>query len=375
MFGIFGLTRMRVVAAAGALMLVAGCGSAGGSAGSGGESAEADTATAASQLAQYSGKISGFPVDQPLTSKPSTGAKFAFLQCVSPTCGLIAQALGGAAKTLGVEFVVVKAGGSVSDQQSAMDSIIALKPDGVLIAGLDATGIGAQIKKLTSADVPVTTIGIQETEKYGVQAPMNSGDAQKLYGKLLASYVVNKEGGKAKAVVYEVPELSFSPKVAAAFTAEMKKLCPDCGVRKVDIPISSVGTDSPSKIVSDLQAHPETSVAVFTLMDAATGLPSAMKTAGVKVDTIGLSPSPSNLQDIKNGDLGAAVAVDLPVMIWTAMDATARVATGQELTAGEKAGIPPVQVIQKADITFDPTKGFSGYPDFVERFSSLWKIK
>ncbi len=371
MFGTVEVARLRVTLAIAALAVVAACGS---DAGSGGGEAKADIATAQAQLAEYSGKISGFPVDQPLESRPPAGTKFAFLQCISPTCGIIGQALGGAAKMLGVELTVVKAGGSASDQQAAMDSIIALKPDGVLMAGLDPTSIGAQIKQLTSAKVPVTTIGMQDTDQYGVQAPINSGDAQKLYGKLMASHVVAKEGGKAKAVVYEVPELSFAPKVAAAFTAEMKLLCPACEVRKVGISLSTVGTSSPSKVVSDLQAHPNTSVAVFTLYDAATGLPSALKTAGIEVNTIGLSPSPSNLQDIKNGDLGAAVAVDLPVMIWSAMDATARVAAGQELTSGEKAGIPPVQVIEKKDITSDPTKGFSGYPDFVERFSKLWKV-
>jgi ribose transport system substrate-binding protein len=370
MFGSSEVPPMRLVLAAAALSLLAACGSEG----TDSAEAEADTATAKSQLAEYSGKISEFTVDQPLDSRPPAGTEYAFLQCPSPTCGIIGDVLGGAAKALGVGLTVVKAGGSASEQQAAMDSIIAMEPDGVLIAGLDPTGIGDQIKQLTSDDVPVSTIGLQDTDQYGVQAPINSGDAQKLYGKLMASYVVAKEGGKAKAVVYEVPELSFAPKVTAAFTSEMKSLCPDCDVRKVDISLTTVGTSSPSAIVSDLQAHPETNVAVFTLYDAATGLPAAMKTAGLEVDTVGLSPSPSNLQDIKNGDLGAAVAVDLPVMIWSAMDATARIAGGQELTAGEKSGIPPVQMIEQDDITFDPTKGFSGYPDFVERFSTLWGL-
>lgn len=370
MFGTVEVARLRVITVIAGLTLVAACGS---NADSGGE-AEADTATAKAQLAEYSGKISEFTVDQPLDSRPAAGTRFAFLQCISPTCGIIAQALGGAASLLGVDLTVVKAGGSASDQQAAMESIIALKPDGVLLAGLDPTSIGTQIKELTSADVPVSTIGIQETDQYGVQAPINSADAQKLYGKLMASYVIAEEGGKANAVVYTVPELSFAPKVADAFKAEMKVLCPDCNVREVDISLSTVGTSSPSTVVSDLQAHPQTSVAVFTLYDAATGLPAALKTAGIEVESIGLSPSPSNLEDIKNGDLGAAVAVDLPVMIWSAMDATVRIAGGQELTSGEKAGIPPLQVITKDDITSDTTKGFSGYPDFVERFSKLWLV-
>ncbi len=71
--------------------------------------------------------------------------------------------------------------------------------------------------------------------------------------------------------------------------------------------------------------------------------------------------------------MDAAVAVDLPVLFWTDVDMIARVGTGQPATAGEKSGIPSGQLLEKADVAFDPSNGFSGYPDYVQRFEKYWK--
>ena len=59
-------------------------------------------------------------------------------------------------------------------------------------------------------------------------------------------------------------------------------------------------------------------------------------------------------------------------MLWAQVDALARLSAGQPLTAGEKLGLPPIQILTKSDITFDPTKGWVAYPDFPQRFAKLW---
>ena len=159
-------------------------------------------------------------MDQPLTKRLPSDATFAYLQCSSPVCGLIAQVIKGATDVMGVQLKVVNAGASVTAEQAGLESIKALKPAGVLIAGIGLTGVGDQVKALTSAGIPVTTIGIQDTAPYGVQAPFNSNSANTIYGQLLAAYVVNSLGAKANTVVYEVPELSFSPLVTRAYIAE-----------------------------------------------------------------------------------------------------------------------------------------------------------
>jgi ribose transport system substrate-binding protein len=59
-------------------------------------------------------------------------------------------------------------------------------------------------------------------------------------------------------------------------------------------------------------------------------------------------------------------------MIWAQLDALARMVAGEPLTGDEKAGLPPVQILTRPDITFDPAKGWIAYPNFAARFAKLW---
>lgn len=356
----------------GLLLLISGCSTgAGGQAGPEPTDAEADLAAAKALVDQYSQPPTGFPVDEPLAASPA-GLKIAMIQCVTPVCGLAAASIGAGAAAMGVEFSAVKVSTSIADQQAGLDAIIASDPDGVILFGIEASAIGSQLEQLTSTGVAVTTVGMAEVAKYGVQTALNSETSQETWGKVLAAYAIQAHGTDTDAVIYNVPELSFPPRVTQAAEEEFATLCPGCNVRVVDVPITSFGTDAPSRVVSDLQANPETSIAIFTVYEAATGLPAALATADISIDTVGLAPSPVNLQDIRDGALGAGIAIDVGVMFWTALDATARTALGEPLTAAEKSGIPPFQILEAADITFDPAGGYHAFPDFKERFLAAW---
>ncbi len=185
--------------------------------------------------------------------------------------------------------------------------------------------------------------------------------------------MIANEGAHANAVLYTLPALDISAPVQQAFQAEMAKNCPSCTVRAVPIDASTIGTTAPSTVVTDLQAHPDTNVAVFVSLSAAAGLPAAMKAAGItSLKTVGFGPTAGNLQDIKDGALTAALDIDFPVSTWTAVDAAARLLEGAQPTASEQAGDVPEEFLAQKDITFNPTLGWSAYPDFAQRFATLW---
>lgn len=334
----------------------------------------ANLAQAGTILAPYTGHPSPFPVDAPLAKNLPAGSLLAYLECGTDICAAASKALGAAAAALRLQFKAVQGGSSVTSLQGAMETIIALKPAVVFVAGISLDQISSQLKQLTAEKVTVASFGIANASSYGIKAAMLSNQADAIDGRVLAAWTVQKEGAKADAVFYNTPELSFSPLVEASFLTEYKSLCPACTVRTSLLPVTTFGTTAPSQIVSDLERHPQTNVAVFPTMEAATGLASALQTAGIKVQTIGLAPTPSNLQDIKAGRLTAGIGEDVAVMVWMSVDAAIRVATGQPLTAGETLGEPPIQVLDQGAITFDPSKGYSAYPDFVSRFKKLWGV-
>lgn len=217
--------------------------------------------------------------------------------------------------------------------------------------------------------------GIVDAADYGIESPQYAQPESERDGALLADYVTATFGSDAEIALYQVPELTFTAAVAEAFQAEIDAVCSGCSVRTVDVPVASIGNTAPNQIVSDLQANPDTTVAAFSVDEIQNGLPAALDAAGVEVETVGNGPGPTNLEDIKAGDQNAGLGVDMPVLTWTLLDQVARMITGQELTGDQAEGFTVVQLLTQEDITFDPSNGWTGYPDFAERFARLWGVE
>lgn len=275
---------------------------------------------------------------------------------------------------MGVELTRVKGGQTAESVNAAFDAILSQKPDGVIVGSIDLRLWQSHLEELQDAGIPVVTSGVVDAADHGVEAPQYAREQSERDGALLADYILATYGDGAEISLYRVPELTFTAVVADAFTAEVEELCPDCSVRTVDVAAATLGNTAPNQIVSDLQANPDTTVAVFTVDEIQTGLPAAKKAAGIDIETVGMAPSPANLEYIKDGDEEAGLAVDIPVLSWTLVDQMARQITGQELSGGEAQGMTVVQILSKDDIDFDPSQGWTGYPDFAERFAKLWGV-
>lgn len=368
-------TRALAAMAVAVCLTVTSCAAADGDGASGsqGPKGDADLAAAKKVVDTYS-KPTAFPVDQPLARGLEPGQRISFMQCASPFCALLAQLYGMGASTMGIAPVdTVKSGSSADAVQSALSSITADDPVALLLPAVNLGSVGTSIKKIKQADIPVVGAGVMGGPKQGIDAPINGPLNYERQGTILADWAIVTGGGDANIVWYGNPELDFTKVSTEAFTKELKKNCPGCTVRYADIPLSAIGTTAPSRVVSDLQAHPDTDIALFSSLETATGLAPALRSAGITdVKIAGSAPVPANLQDMKNGGIDAAVGLDAGVLAFTQLDAAVRLATGQPLTDAQKAGEVPLQLITKKDLPADVSKGFSAYPDFVQRFSKLW---
>jgi ribose transport system substrate-binding protein len=377
------LARRIVPLAAACLALALGlaaCGSSnqsssGTSASSSASSAGAvDKAAASAAVAPYIGKPSAFPVTDPLKKVPK-GATIAFSDCGTPICGLFWQILQPAAKTMGVTLKRYKAGTAASTVSSTFDSILADKPSALIVAGTPLQLWQDKLKAFQAAKIPVVTTGILGTKGTGIQAAQAAEDSSNFTGKLLADYAAANWGGNQKVAFYDTPELTFTGLTGTAFTNELKKVCPSCSVRTVHVPIATFGNQAPQQLVSDIQAHPDTTLMVFGTDEVQAGFPAARQAAGITgAKTLGNTPNPQGLEYVKEGKTNAVLGVDLPVLTWTLLDQAARQLAGQPLTGDEAKGIPVVQFLKQADITFDPSRGWTGYPDFAQRFAKLWGV-
>jgi len=380
---------MRLKATASALFLavavlavgISGCGGGDGSTSTGGTASGESTndsaglQAAAAAIKPYVGQARpAFPVSEPLSEPPKAGSELSQLQFGTPTAALIAEITEGAVAAAGLPIGTVKAGNTATSVQAAADTIISQSPDAVLLPAAEPTTFSQQLGEMDEKGIKSYSAGIMNPQDFGITAGIFDQRQSKLVGKLLADWVTVKGEGSTKVVFYETPELSFNAIERDAFLGEMKAVCSGCEARTVAISAEELGSTAPQTVVSDLQRHSDTEAAVFATQEAASGLPSALKIAGIDVEVVGFAAGPTELEYIKNGEMDATLGLDLPVMVWTQVDMALRGIAGQQLTPGEKAGIMPMQFLTQEDITFDPSKGWTATPNFAEKFASLWKV-
>jgi ribose transport system substrate-binding protein len=364
-------TRNALMCLSAALLALSACGSSDdGSSGTGGGTA--DVTAAKSTIAPYVGQPSEFPITEALTTKP-TGKKLAYMDCGTPICGLFFTLGEPAAKALGMTMTRIKTGQAADTVSAAFDTAAEGGYDGVFVPAIAPALWERGLDALKAKDIPVVTTGVTGGDSSKIDVSQVSDTNVKEAGKLVAAYVVDKNKADVNAAVYVTPELPFNQVFADAFQDELKTLCPSCKSRIAKIPVATLGNRAPSLITDDLQANPDTKTAVFAVGEQANGLAAALKTAGLDPEIIANSPTPETLGQIQNGDIEAGLGLDLPVIAWTAVDSLARLTTGAEADPGAKADTPPMQFLTKDDLKGDVSQGWTGYPDFADRFTALWK--
>ena len=87
----------------------------------------------------------------------------------------------------------------------------------------------------------------------------------------------------------------------------------------------------------------------------------------------GFAPDPGTLENIKNGVIASGLGVDITTEIWSQVDELARTLAKQPLSPLEKAGSPPLQMLEQSDLAnLNVKTGWTGYPDYAQRFAKLW---
>lgn len=337
-------------------------------------STAANVAAAQAAIAPYIGKPGPFPVTAPLSKRP-VGKTFFYMDCGTPVCALFYQLMTPAAHTMGVVLKRVKAGQTANTVTAAFDSAVTEKPAAVISPAINVQLWANQLKQLQAAHIPIVTTGITGLGAYGVPAPQAAENMSTLFGKLLADYVTAKISQNANTAFYQTPELPFTLVGTQAYKAELAKVCPGCSARVANVSAASFGNTAPQTVVSDLQSHPSTTVAVFASDEAELGLPAALKSAGLKVTTMGSAPTPANLAYVKAGQETVTLAYDLPVASWELIDQAAREVEGVPLSGTAAQGIEPIQFLTQKDIVFNPAMGWTGYPNFAKMFARLWGVK
>ena len=308
---------------------------------------------------------------EPLLHKP-TGKKIAIIECGSPICAIFADIAEVPAKQLGMITTRIKSGTTADGAATAFDTVLDGHFDGVFVAALAPSLWDRYLDKLNAAHIPIVATGIIGLDPAKVPVALAAEPSSAVSATIMADWAVARDGAKLNTVFYTTPEISFTALVADNFMKELKARCSTCEARVVEIPVATFGNKAPSIVVDDLLAHPKTTSAIFVVGEQAIGLASALKTADIKLPILLNSPDPATLAQVQDGTYEAALGADLALISWTAMDSLARLTTGQAPSEGARKDALVVQLLHASDLKGDMSRGWTGYPDFPQRFKALW---
>jgi len=277
------------------------------------------------------------PIELPALTKPApSDITIAVMSCPLPVCKTATDGAVDGAKALGWTVKEFTNPFTPEGYAAAWTSMLQADPDVIAyVATLPNSVISTQLEQAQSRGIPMVGIGTAPTDLPNKNGPMlaaYTGEPSfEQAGRLMGNVVV-ADGGAAKTVFVWDPNLTVWTPTKDAFEKVLSGAGGSADV--LEVPFSEIGKDAPQQIVSYVQAHPDVEYVVLAVDDYATGLPEALKAAGLdgKVKIVGRAPQAANLAYLKSGQQFASVADENSAGGWRAVDGLARILVGDDIS-------------------------------------------
>ena len=340
----------------------------------GGEKAEVDAARKA--LEGFLVKPTKINQSEPLTEPLPTDKPWVIITCELPACKLIADGALDAARTAGVPTKVLPY--KTTDGTTlttSMKEALALDPFAVSPVGFTQAVWDSQQPQYKAAGVIITPIAVGDTvpsdvvtEGSASQVDYNRG------GQLMANYVIQDSGAKAKVLLQDVPAFAVLKAYGDGFESTMKSGCKACTITDLDLAPAQLATNGiVPAIVSALQK--DKSIQYLAATDGAflVGVNAALKAAGLNdIKIVGGSPDINNLRALLDGSQTAWTAAAEDQYGWVALDIIGRKLNGQPVAP---AGGGRSQLVATKDNVGTPSaSGLDAPADYRDQYKKLWKI-
>jgi ribose transport system substrate-binding protein len=398
------IASARVLAAAGILLVglalvIAGCGggssstsssgsteasesSGGGSTESSGgseESSSSETAFPAAAKAneEFEERPTTVGIEAPVGKPIPEGKTIDFIQCGVPACKTEGELFEEAAEPLGWTIKSINAGTTPEEIKAAYDQAIKDEPDAVLGSGYPRSLFEPEIASLKAKNIPVIEFFVEEEAGNGITAVIGGIPTTKVQGEMMADYILAQSTDE-EMEIGAVNAQGFETVTATIESLEetVGKECPGCQVKKLEAPLTAIGKDLPQRISSFLTSNPGIEWTTVGYNDMVTGLPTALKGAGVedaKLTTININTSIAPY--LANGEyLQATMGSSFPEVYWRGIDLLARMFAGVSYKEDLDDTTLPYWTITKETL---PTseKEFAVVEDYAEQFEKLWGVE
>jgi ribose transport system substrate-binding protein len=382
--------RRMIAAAAAALALatsLAACSSSGSggtstppvsnppaSNGGGGTSAattDAGLAVAQAMVAKFSKQPTSIPIKTPIGKPIPKGKLIEFVSCGTPNCAEEGAIIKEATDLLGWTLKVINTDGTPQTQQNAFNQVVRDKAFAVLYSAVSRSTFASAIPQLEANHTFVAGCCITDPVGNGIDYAVDTPDQTGDVGNLLAAWTIADSKGTAQSVYVNLPAFPILSTAEENYKKYTSTNCSKCSVDVLDIPVTALGKDVPTRIVSYLRAHSDVKY-VDIATDALTiGLPAAIKAAGLSdIKIIGQGADTTNLQYIHAGQENASVAFPYYEILWGMVDAAARKAAGVPVLPS----IAPTLWLLTKDNAPNATKIFPTVDNYASEYKTLWGI-
>jgi ABC-type sugar transport system substrate-binding protein len=309
------------------------------------------------------------PVGKPVPK----GKKVMFISCGTPNCAEETAIIKTATDALGWTLQAINTNGTPEQAKAAFDQAISQKIDVILYSAIDASTFSAEVPKLKANNTFVAACCITDAVSdttgidYAIDVPSQTagiGDAQ-------AAYTAVDSNDKGDSLYVNIPSLAILATGQASYIAGMKNYCPSCNVDVLGVPITALGVDVPTRIVSYLRAHPSVKY-VNAATDALNiGLPAALKAAGLSDIKIGgQGADGTNLQYIAAGQQQYSISFPYYEIFYSMVNAAAQFEAGVPVTPSQAL---PVWILDKTNAP-QTTQIFPVVTNVESLFKTAWGV-
>jgi ribose transport system substrate-binding protein len=342
------MSRMRlpIITASAALALgLAACG--------GGDTKTVTVQAPAAQTADTEGGASGKTV-RIIASVPPTD--HGWLGAISKNAKAAAE------QHSDVKFELLQAADADSQAQQ-IEQAIAQKPDALVVLPQDGEALTPVAQKAERAGIPVVNIDRTFSKQDAATATILGDNYQ--IGTLAADYIGDQL--KCNGNVVEIQGLagiSVTEDRSKGFTDELKKKCPNGGIKIVASQPGDFNPDTGLKVMENILNAQKKIDAVYTHDDdMAQGVVQAIRNAGRDKDMFltGVGGSSDAMKQIKAGGLYRATFLYNPNMAASAVNMARLIALGQGFPELSPPEVPRQVIVPAAVVTQDNVSKYEKY--------------
>jgi ABC-type sugar transport system substrate-binding protein len=318
-------------------------------------------------------------VTAPLPSKPKTDVSVYWVTPNLESQQPNTDALEAAATALHWKLTTVQT--DSADPQavpSAMQQAIAGGANYIIVSGGSKAVYGPGLAAAMQAHVPVIDMYSSDDvggASNGIYANVGGTGWIDVQYPAVADFIIAHSGGDAHVLYVDIPDFPILAAAAKATTAEFAQHCPDCKLTPLNLSVTDLtGGHVTSPIISALQRDSSINYVFTSFGDLATGLPQALKAAGMadRVKIVTATPNADQVQGVIDGSLLAAAPNPKAQGSWTAIDAIARLQEGLPIDQ-EQHTVMPVVVWTKDNVP-TPAGNFAGATNYEDQFKQLWGV-